>query len=89
MSTTENNQIGHFREREAIQAALTDLIQRQKQVTFIDPESEFSTDERALATMVAQFAHWDFNRLVEVAVEMFTDANFSEMANDIEKLANA
>lgn len=53
---------------------LTRLIQTQKDISFYDPTKE--TDEGGLGILIAHWAEWDGERIIQAFLAALEDANF-------------
>ena len=71
-------------EQADINSALGKLIDRQRKLSFTQPDKASQTE--ALGTMVSNYTGWDGEAIYLVAHEAFTDCNFHALAAKLKYL---
>lgn len=74
-------------EGQALLAGLRELIERQKQVSFIDPAT--AEDEDALGILIARHVGWDGAAIMRISAWALEDANFHTEAATLIEMAEA
>jgi hypothetical protein len=71
-------------EQADINSALGKLIDRQRKLSFTQPDKASQTE--ALGTMVSKYTGWDGEAIYVVAYEALTDANYHALAAKLKYL---
>lgn len=85
MGTTETLAVRQASERERLER-LRVLVDEQRTASFRPEVLDQIEDERALAALVARYLHWDGEAIRRMAARAFDEANFHELARQLDEM---